>query len=161
MLLAESELADDRMSAAIAAYRVDASNQRSPTELVMASYGLQVNRLAAAPPTEYVDVESRLMNRYDMIGKAGFVYRGSGDDAGDHAIVMPSPPLASPMASPEDASSFLQSAAARDYRSGPCITPSVTWRDDIVTVRAPEYAERAPYVDTRMMSKEHAAAGLG
>lgn len=49
------------------------------------SYGLQLDRLADAPPANLVDTESHLKNQFDILSKSGYVYKRN------HATPLPTP----------------------------------------------------------------------
>ena len=61
---------------------------KQPDQIPTLSYGLQQTRQADAPPENLIDVESRLNNRYDIIGKSGYVYKEDGESVEDYQLDM-------------------------------------------------------------------------
>ena len=76
------ELANNKMFKNKSEYYLNDVN-RQPEQIPTLSYGLQQTRQADAPPEDLIDIESRLNNRYDIIGKSGYVYKEEGDTLED------------------------------------------------------------------------------
>ena len=74
-----AEMSNTKQSRGVADYYLNEVRMQ-PDELPMMSYGLQLNRLAEAPPTDLVDTESKLKNQFDILSKSGYVYKRQGDD---------------------------------------------------------------------------------
>jgi len=74
-----AEISNTKQSRGVAAYYLNEVRMQ-PDELPMMSYGLQLNRLAEAPPTDLIDTESKLKNQFDILSKSGYVYKKQSDD---------------------------------------------------------------------------------
>ena len=152
LLSPASELADHRMAKQLEAYQVNPVRMQPVVQggsYPFFSYGIQADRLAEAPPSSIVDVETRLNNRYDIIGKSGYVYRTDADVTPQ--LRSPSsfePPTSTPI--PPD---FFAQAAGRDFE---CDVKSF-YRADIVIPTAP-YIAQQQYVDTRAATKDQLAS---
>ena len=109
-----SEMSNTKQSRGVADYYLNEVRMQ-PDELPMMSYGLQLNRLAEAPPTGLVDTESKLKNQFDILSKSGYVYKHKGEAIADHGIdrVLP---VAEAHELP-NADTFFSQTAGRDYKS--------------------------------------------
>ena len=76
-----ADLGNTRMSTQMASYYTNEVNKQ-PDTIPMMSYGIQITRQAEAPPSDLVDTESKLNNRYDILGRSGYVYRQGADGQG-------------------------------------------------------------------------------
>ena len=141
------EMADNKMSRQKSEYYMNAVNVMP--DIPVFSYGMPQTRQAESLPESLVDVESRLNNRYDIIGKAGYVYKKDGERIEDHMTV----PKVQPIKHSElGVEKFFSQVAGRDMKAPECSSSSF-WRDDIVTIQRPEF-DRYPHVDTRLQSKD-------
>ncbi len=151
-LIESSKLADfanTKSSRAVASYHIS-DTQQQPANVPMLSYGLQVNRLADAPPEALIDTESSLNNRFDILGKSGYVYRTPSDSKSKTELNEFFAPITKPPTEPTKSTEiFFQTTAGRDYK--PCENLNI-WRDDIITTQAP-VPDRYAHVDTRQMMK--------
>jgi hypothetical protein len=148
------ELADNKMSRDRSAYYLNSVYQQ-PERIPTLSYGLQQTRLAEAPPEDLIDVESRLNNRYDIIGKSGYVYKNRGESEEDHQLLTePLAEYAGPVGALPQADEFFEQVSGRDFKGfGHACVRLNYWRDDMLTVSRP-VQERYPHIDTRLETKE-------
>lgn len=142
-----TEFADAKQSLDSAAYRIS-DVQQQPEKIPMLSYGLIATRLSEAPPTSLVDVESHLENRYDLLGKSGYIYKENNANTHNELNTFYEPPVAPSPAKPYS-ESFFNQTAGRDYK--PCAQDNF-WRDDIIRTIRP-VPDRYAHVDTRQMQK--------
>ena len=123
---------------------------KQPAQIPTLSYGLQQTRQADAPPEDLIDVESRLNNRYDIIGKSGYVYKQEGETVDDHQLDMgPRLDKIQPIGNLPEAETFFAQVSGRDFKV--CDTLNY-WRNDMLTIQRP-VQERYPYIDTRQQTK--------
>eukprot|EP00965_Chrysotila_dentata_P193812 6175982-Pleurochrysis_carterae.AAC.1 len=132
-----ADLANTRMSTTIAQYYTDSAPQAATASFnAHVTYGLMLTKQDMAPPEGLVDVESRLNNRYDILGKSGYVYRDSGNEPTDHVGQRGVADIASihPMTS-APSSNYFEAISGRDFSSfskKSCQQHNF-WRDDLVT----------------------------
>ena len=123
-----------------------------PKNIPTMSYGLQITRQVDAPPSDLIDVESRLKNQYDLIGKSGYVYNTK---APSHQPVEQAD--LTPLGNTPTPESFFETISGRDFNqfSRSCDNMNV-WREDLVGNRPnnPAMTMRFGHVDTRMMTKD-------
>ena len=147
-----AEMSNTKQSRGVADYYLNEVSMQ-PDELPMMSYGLQINRLADAPPTDLVDTESKLKNQFDILSKSGYVYKRQGDNNnhGPHSIQNLAQPT---LPSTEQVTEFFNPISGRDFNkfsSKSCNEINI-WRDDITTVQTP-VPTRFEHVDTRAIIK--------
>lgn len=146
-----AEMSNTKQSRGVADYYLNEVRMQ-PDELPVMSYGLQLNRLAEAPPTDLVDTESKLKNQFDILSKSGYVYKKQSDY--NHE-----PPSTQNLAHPtlpstEKVIDFFNPISGRDFNkfnSKGCNDINI-WRDDITTVQTP-VPTRFDHVDTRAIIK--------
>tara|TARA_Y100000992_G_scaffold302250_1_gene275660 strand:+ start:2445 stop:2948 length:504 start_codon:yes stop_codon:yes gene_type:complete len=143
-----ADLGNTRMSTQMASYYTNEVNKQ-PDTMPMMSYGIQITRQAEAPPSDLVDTESKLNNRYDILGRSGYVYRQGayGQGARRPPAAAPAPTAPKKTINAED---FFSQISTRDDKE--CKSYSI-WRDDIIRVQRP-YQRRQAHVDTRQMTKD-------
>lgn len=147
-----AEMSNTKQSRGIADYYLNATSMQ-PDQLPMMTYGLQLNRLAEAPPTDLVDIESKLKNQFDILSKSGYVYKKQGDSLIDQShssqsLMQPTLPAA------EKVTEFFNPISGRDFNkfsSKSCNQINI-WREDITTVQTP-VPTRFEHVDTRALTK--------
>ena len=150
-----AEMSNTKQSRGIADYYLN-NVLMQPDQLPVMTYGLQLNRLAEAPPTDLVDTESKLKNQFDILGKSGYVYKKQSDDhvykKHDHGL---SEVLAQPtLPTADKVTEFFNPISGRDFNkfsSKSCNEINI-WRDDITTVQTP-VPTRFDHVDTRAIIK--------
>ncbi len=127
---------------------------KQPEKIPTLSYGLQQTRQADAPPEYLIDVESRLNNRYDIIGKSGYVYTHEGETIEDHQIDMGTQlNRIQPLGDLPEADTFFAQISGRDFKSFGFVCDTLNYRrDDMLTIQLP-VPERYPYIDTRQQTK--------
>ena len=150
-----SEMSNTKQSRGVADYYLNEVRMQ-PDELPMMSYGLQLNRLAEAPPTGLVDTESKLKNQFDILSKSGYVYKKqSSHHHNDELAPHSTQNLAQPtLPTPDKITDFLNPISGRDFNkfsSKSCNEINI-WRDDITTVQTP-VPTRFDHVDTRAIIK--------
>jgi hypothetical protein len=147
------ELANTKMFKDRSEYYLN-SVYRQPEQIPTLSYGLQQTRQADAPPEDLVDIESRLNNRYDIIGKSGYVYKQEGETVEDHQLDMgPQLDKIQPLDNLAEADTFFAQISGRDFKSFGSVCDTFNyWRDDMLTIQRP-VQERYPYIDTRQQTK--------
>ena len=152
-----TELANTKMSTAMAAYYIDGVRVQPGAERGLVptfSYGLQLTRQADAPPSTLVDVESQLSRRYDIIGKTGLVYE-RGDRVPSQPPPTPTPPA---LATASDADTFFTPSSDRDFHrlSSKACERKLTqfWRDEVIVAAPQPYNERAIGTLTRQATKD-------
>lgn len=143
------ELDNIKMSNGLMEYQVSDVRQRKPAE-PLASYGLQATRYLDAPPTSLVDNESLLMNRYDVIGRSGYVYSSNGKTPVLNEFVTPDMPAGGG----ETPAKFLDPVASRDAHLG--CNPLNYYRMDVGVPKTP-YIPQYQVVNTRRIAKDTAA----
>lgn len=144
------ELADNKMSRQQSEYYLNAVNMR-PNRIPTFSYGMQQTRQAESPPESLIDTESRLNNRYDIIGKSGYVYRKDGESMEDHVSIN-IPQVRDSRTDENQIDSFFNQISGRDVENFGCSSPSF-WRKDVLTVNKP-VPTRYSHVDTRLQTKD-------
>lgn len=146
-----AEMSNTKQSRGVANYYINEVRMQ-PDELPMMSYGLQLNRLAEAPPTDLVDTESKLKNQFDILSRSGYVYkRQSDDNHGSHSTQNLAQPT---LPSTEKVTEFFNPISGRDFNkfsSKSCNEINI-WRDDMTTVQTP-VPTRFEHVDTRAIIK--------
>lgn len=145
-----ANLAETKMSVMAASYQLDASTLGS-SKLPTGSYGMQQDRITEAPPTDLVDVESMLNNRYDILGRSGYVYKGQDLDT-VAPVHLTKPNRRSVQQPPVN---FFQQESDRDYKrfNKKGNEQLNMWREDIVTASQPQLP-RVEYNDTRAAIKD-------
>ena len=146
-----AEFNDMKQSRGMSEYYLNKVSMQ-PDKLPMMSYGLQLNRLAEAPPTDLVDTESQLKNQFDILSKSGYVYK---KQSSDNHIPHSTQNFAQPtLPTPEKVTEFFNPISGRDFNkfsSQSCNEINI-WRDDITTVQTP-VPTRFDHVDTRAIIK--------
>ena len=128
-------------------------------ELPVMSYGLQLDRLAEAPPTNLVDTESQLKNQYDILGKSGYVFKKQNEmhsDSSSHQNEFTTNTLTQPpLPKQEHVKEFFNPISGRDFNkfSKKSCDDMNIWRDDVTTVSAP-IPIRFEHIDTRAQFKD-------
>lgn len=147
-----AELSNTKQSISVSDYYL--SNIVAKSDMPMMSYGLQLDRLADAPPSNLVDTESMLKNQFDLIGKSGHVYKPVTYPQ-SNAQEQPSSTSTSSSVKPSHKEFFVP-ISGRDFHSfskKSCNSLSI-WRDDINHSSAPIQG-RFEYVDTRALTKDN------
>lgn len=148
-----AEMSNTKQSRGISDYYLNETSMQ-PDELPMMTYGLQLNRLAEAPPTNLVDTESKLKNQYDILSRSGYVYKREGDSLTD---TQPSQDnfMQPTLPAPQVVTEFFNPISGRDFNkfSKKSCNDINIWRDDITTVETP-VPTRFEYVDTRALTKD-------
>lgn len=146
-----AEMSNTKQSRGVADYYLNEVSMQAD-QLPIMSYGLQLNRLAEAPPTDLVDTESKLKNQFDILSKSGYVYKKQSDDNHDYSLTKG---LAQPtLPTPDKVTDFFNPISGRDFNkfsSKSCNEINI-WRDDITTVQTP-VPTRFEHVDTRAIIK--------
>lgn len=146
-----ADMANTRQATDVAAYYISPVVSQ-PKNIPTMSYGLQITRQVDAPPSDLIDVESRLKNQYDLIGKSGYVHNTK-------TTPPPPPPPEQPQLTNKTPTpeSFFETVAGRDFNqfSRSCGNLNI-WRDDVIVDRPnnPAITTRFGHVDTRMMTKD-------
>lgn len=145
-----ADLSNTKQSTDVSDYYLS-SVQQQAANLPAMSYGLQLNRLADAPPTDLVDTESHLKNQFDILSKSGYVYKRN------HATPLPAPETAA-LTQPSqtvNAKDFFNPISGRDFNkfSKKSCNDLHFLRDDISMVKAP-VPTRFDHVDTRALTKD-------
>ena len=146
-----ADMSNTKQSRGISDYYLNGVSMQ-PDQLPMMSYGLQLNRLAEAPPTDLVDTESNLKNQYDILSRSGYVYKRQNYQENTFQSTQN---LAQPtLPSTQVVTEFFNPISGRDFNkfsSKSCNEINI-WRDDITTVQTP-VPTRFEHVDTRAMIK--------
>lgn len=148
-----AEMSNTRQSVRVADYYVDPVKM-SPDNLPVMSYGMQLDRLADAPPSALIDTESSLKNQYDILSKSGHVYRKGGEPpVARPKAAAPAPPPSA--VAPVSAKAFFNPISGRDLNkfSKKSCEDMNFWRDDVTMVHAP-VTTRFEHVDTRALTKD-------
>ena len=129
----------------------------SNDQLPMMSYGLQLDRIADAPPTSLVDTESHLKNQYDILGKSGYVYKGekSSENILNTHLTNNSSILQNSLPDASIIKDFFNPISGRNFQkfSGKTCNNINIWRNDVNIVQAPS-PTRYEYIDTRALIKD-------
>lgn len=148
-----AEISNAKQSKGISDYYLNGVSMQ-PDQLPMMSYGLQLNRLAEAPPTDLVDTESNLKNQFDILSRSGYVYKKQNND--NQEIVFQSTQNSEQPTLPTTAkvTEFFNPISGRDFNkfSSKSCNEINLWRDDITTVQTP-VPTRFDHVDTRAIMK--------
>lgn len=153
-----ADMSNTKQSTTIADYYVN--NVRvTPSKLPSMTYGLQLDRLTDAPPTDLIDTESSLKNQFDLLGRSGYVYRKEKESvypSNNDSLLMT--PLASSKTLPssEKLDTFFTPISGRDFSSfskKSCNNDIATSRQDINLTVTP-VPKRFDYIDTRSLTKD-------
>ena len=151
-----AEMSNTRQSRGVADYYLNHTSTQ-PDQLPMMTYGLQLDRLAEAPPTDLVDTESKLKNQYDILSRSGYVYKQPGkslthtEPSQDHLRNA----IQTTLPAPQKVTEFLNPISGRDFNkfSRKSCNDINIWRDDITTVET-LVPTRFGHVDTRAITKD-------
>ena len=148
-----AEMSNTKQSRGVANYYLNEVSMQAD-QLPVMSYGLQLNRLAEAPPTDLVDTESKLKNQYDILSKSGYVYKKQNTSPTLHNN--PNKELTQPtLPSTQKVVDFFNPVSGRDFNkfsSKSCNEINI-YRDDITTVNTP-VPTRFEHIDTRTIIKD-------
>lgn len=140
-----------KQSRGVADYYLNSISMKSD-HLPMMTYGLQLDRLADAPPSDLIDTESHLKNQYDILGKSGYVYNTQTASS----AIPPSPQSEKVLLpTPGKMLEFFNPISGRDFNKfskKSCNNINI-WRDDITIVQDVP-STRFGHIDTRALTKD-------
>lgn len=136
-------------------YHIDTPANRS-TSISMPDFGVPLDRMQNEPPSNFVDSESLLAGRYDILGKYGLVERVSERDSTflrDARRANPPPSLGQPLV---DEASFFKPASGR-LPQMPCydIMSRSFFREDVNCPKNIPPVSYRPVNDTRLAAKDN------
>ena len=140
-------------------YRISTPANRDTT-IALPEFGVPLDRMQNEPPSTFVDSESLLAGRFDILGKYGLVERVSERDSSllrDARRADPPPTLGTPLV---DNSVFFKPASGR-LPQMPCydiMSKSFFRPDEYHSNHAPALSYR-PVNDTRLFAKDSFKGG--
>lgn len=145
-----ADMANTSMSRHVSNYWMANHIYDNSVENTHIQHVLMHDRLSDAPPTALIDTESYLNNRFDVLGRSGYVYRRSGNYTDDH-IQISNPNTQDINNSANKSNEFFQQVSGRDYHKQDGLINM--YRQDVIISNYRPLGRQA-YVDTRQLTKD-------